>query len=114
MGIVNCPVLVADEPGSWEIVGGTLMHDAIQTAQGKPGSPMKVVYIGTLAPAVSGWWHDLINDGSRGSVHVTALRGNTEKWDTWPEIRRCNPLVAVSSQLPAQTARGTGRRPPGQ
>ena len=99
MGIVNCPVLVADEPGSWEVVGGTLMHDAIQTAQGKPGSPMKVVYIGTLAPAVSGWWHDLINDGSRGSVHVTALRGNTEKWDTWPEIRRCNPLVAVSSSF---------------
>ena len=46
MGIVNCPVLVADEPGSWEVVGGTLMHDAIQTAQGKPGSPMKVIYIG--------------------------------------------------------------------
>ena len=99
MGIVNCPVLVADEPGSWEVVGGTLMHDAIQTAQGKPGSPMKVVYIGTLAPAVSGWWHDLINDGGRGSVHVTALRGNPEKWDTWPEIRRCNPLVAVSASF---------------
>ena len=31
MGIVNCPVLVADEPGSWEVVGGTLMFDAIIT-----------------------------------------------------------------------------------
>ena len=51
MGIVGCPVLVADEPGSWEVVGGTLMFDAIQTAQGKPGSPLKVIYIGTLAPA---------------------------------------------------------------
>ena len=36
MGIVNCPLLVADEPGSWEVNGGTLMYDAIITALGKP------------------------------------------------------------------------------
>ena len=30
MGIVGCPLLVSDEPGSWETVGGELMHDAIQ------------------------------------------------------------------------------------
>ena len=41
MGIVNCPLLVADEPGSWESVGGTLMYDAIITALGKPNSPMR-------------------------------------------------------------------------
>ena len=46
MGIVGCPVLVANEPGSWETVGGQLMHDAITTALGKPGSPMKVILIG--------------------------------------------------------------------
>ena len=40
MGIVGCPLLVADEPGSWETTGGTLMYDAIVTALGKPGSPM--------------------------------------------------------------------------
>ena len=28
-GIVGCPVLVGDEPGSWEVTGGTLMSDAI-------------------------------------------------------------------------------------
>ena len=54
MGIVNCPLLVADEPGSWESVGGTLMYDAIITALGKPNSPMRTVFIGTLAPAMSG------------------------------------------------------------
>ena len=32
MGIVNCPLLVADEPGSWEVNGGQLMADAIDTA----------------------------------------------------------------------------------
>ena len=96
MGIVGCPLLVADEPGSWQVVGGELMHDAIQTAQGKPGSRLKVVYIGTLAPAPSGWWHDLVGDGSHGSTYVQALQGDPEKWDQWPEIRRCNPLTNIS------------------
>ena len=97
MGIVGTPLLVADEPGSWEVTGGTLMHDAIQTAQGKPGSPMKAVYIGTLAPASSGWWHDLVQRGSHGSVYVQSLQGQPEKWDTWPEIRRVNPLTAIDA-----------------
>ena len=96
MGIVGCPVLVADEPGSWETVGGGLMADALFTAQGKPGSQMKVIYIGTLAPATSGWWSELVNDGSHGSTYVQALMGDRTKWDYWPEIRRCNPLTAIS------------------
>ena len=73
MGIVGCPLLVADEPGSWEVNGGTLMADAIEMALGKPESPMRVIYIGTLAPAVGGWWHNLIADGSRGSTYVQSL-----------------------------------------
>ena len=74
-GIVGCPLLVADEPGSWEVVGGALMHDAILTSLGKPNSPMRTVFIGTLAPAMSGWWHDLVNDGSGGTTYVQALQG---------------------------------------
>ena len=97
MGIVGCPLLVADEPGSWETSGGRLMHDAIQTAQGKPGSPMRAIYIGTLAPAAGGWWHELVTRGSRGSTYVQALTGDADKWDRWPEIRRCNPLALVSA-----------------
>ena len=72
MGLVGCPWVIADEPGAWETIGGQLVHDAIETAKGKPGSPLRVVYIGTLAPAVGGWWHDLIADGSRGSTYVQA------------------------------------------
>ena len=56
-GLVNCPWAICDEPGAWEVNGGTLLHDAVQTAMGKPGSPLKAVYIGTLAPAHGGWWH---------------------------------------------------------
>ena len=97
MGIVGAPLLVADEPGSWEVTGGSLMHDAITTAQGKPGSPLKVIYIGTLAPASSGWWHDLVQRGTHGSTYVQSLQGQPEKWDQWPEIRRCNPLSAIDA-----------------
>ena len=96
MGIVGSPIVVADEPGAWEVTGGGLMADAILTGLGKPESPMKAIFIGTLAPSTSGWWHDLIKDGTQGSSHVTLLQGDADKWDQWAEIRRCNPLVAVS------------------
>ena len=99
MGIVGCPLLVADEPGSWEVNGGTLMYDAIITALGKPNSPMRTIFIGTLAPSMRGWWHDLIADGSGPTTYVQALQGDVEKWDTWSEIRRCNPLTAISGDF---------------
>ena len=79
MGIVGCPLLVADEPGSWEVIGGQMMNDAITTAQGKPGSPLKVIIIGTVAPAARGWWPELVAGGSSGSTHVTALQGDPNK-----------------------------------
>ena len=95
MGLVNCPWVVCDEPGSWEVNGGRLMWDAITTARGKPNSPLKILLIGTLAPALTGWWADLVESGSSGSTFVLALRGNAARWDDWNEIRRCNPLVAM-------------------
>ncbi len=95
MGLVGTPWAICDEPGSWEVNGGLLMWDALTTARGKPFSPLKILLIGTLAPATAGWWHDLIEDGTQGSTFVMALRGDPSKWDRWPEIRRCNPLVAA-------------------
>ena len=92
MGIVGCPLLVADEPGSWEAIGGELMHDAIQTAQGKPGSPLKVIYIGTIWPSHSGWWPELIYQGSDESTYVQVLKGSRKHWDKLSEVRRVNPL----------------------
>ena len=92
-GLVHTPFVFADEPGAWEVAGGALMHDALQTAQGKPGSPLRVVYLGTLAPATSGWWHDLVEGGSTGTTHVTALQADPAKWDRASEIKRVNPLM---------------------
>ena len=97
MGLVNCPWAVCDEPGAWETRGGELLNDAIETAKGKPDSPLRTAYIGTLAPARGGWWHDLVQGGAHGSTFVQALRGDPEKWDSWPEIRRCNPLAAIDA-----------------
>ena len=98
-GIVGCPTLVGDEPGAWETVNGQLMADAIQTAQGKPGSAMRVILIGTLAPSTGGWWADLVHGGSGGATYVQKLIGDPARWDRWSEIRRCNPLTAISPEF---------------
>ena len=93
MGLVNVPIVIADEPGSWEYAGGQLMADAILTAMGKPDSTLRAIFIGTLAPARAGWWHDLVDDGSIDHIYVQALVGCSKKWDDWKEIRRVNPLM---------------------
>ena len=56
------------------------------TAQGKPGSRLKLVMAGTLGPLAveSGhWWFDLIADGSNALTHVQHFHGETEGWDSW-------------------------------
>ena len=98
-GIVGTPLLVADEPGAWETIGGTLMNDAIVTALGKPGSPMRAVFIGTLAPSMAGWWHELVKTGSTNSTYVQALTADPDKWSEWREIKRVNPLTAISPEF---------------
>ena len=97
-GIVGAAICIADEPGAWDQKGGELMSDAIDTAIGKPESDLTVIYIGTLAPALGGWWRSLVEAGSTGSTFVMALQGDPEKWDTWSEIRRCNPLMSRFAQ----------------
>ena len=102
MGLVNTPWLIADEPGAWGVNEGMLMFDAISTSLGKPSSPLKALFIGTLAPATGGWWHDLIAKGSHHSTYVQAIQGNRETWDQWPTIRKANPLTAISPEFRKQ------------
>ncbi len=96
-GFVGVPFVVWDEPGASEVNSGQMLFDAVVTSQGKPGSPLKAVFIGTLAPALSGWWHDLVRDGSHGSTYVQCLQGDADTWDHWNTIRKCNPLAAIDS-----------------
>ena len=59
-GLVNVPMAVIDEPRALEIVGGQMMADALFTAQGKVGSALKLVLIGTLSSMATGpghWWY---------------------------------------------------------
>ena len=37
-----------------------------------------------------------LEEGSAGSTYVKLLQGDLDKWDQWPEIRKVNPLTAVS------------------
>ena len=98
-GLVGVPLICIDEPGALDVVGGQLLADAIFTAQGKIGSSLKVVMIGTLAPMATNqghWWYDLIQAGTVGSTHVQYFHGDLDTWDQWPTIRKANPLVTMS------------------
>ena len=94
-GIVGSPIAIFDEPGSWETSGGTLLFDALKTAQGKPGSRLRLIFTGTLAPSTSGWWTELVEGGTHGSTYVSALQGDRKSWDRWPTIAKANPLMAL-------------------
>ena len=99
-GLVNVPLAVIDEPGALEIVGGQMLADSLFTAQGKVGSRLKVVMIGTLAPLATGsghWWHDLITDGTKGRTHVQHFKGELDTWDKWATIRKANPLIFLDA-----------------
>ena len=101
-GIVNVPLIVIDEPGALEIVGGGMLWDAISTAIGKVGSPLKVVLCGTLAPMATSaghWWFDLVADGTHGHTHVQLFQGKLDGWDTWPVIRKANPLSTIDAKF---------------
>ena len=99
MGLVNVPLVVVDECGSFDVAGGEMINAAIQGAMGKPESPLRALYVSTLAPARSGWWHDLIAGGCHGSTYVQSLQGDPSKWADWREIRRCNPLTSISADF---------------
>ena len=104
-GLVNVRLVVLDEPGAFDIIKGQMMADALFTALGKVGSPLKLVMIGTLAPMATTaghWWYDLVDLGTSGTTHVTSFRGEATKWDQWAEIRRCNPLTAISPEFRAK------------
>ena len=101
-GLVNVPIVVIDEPGALEIVGGQMLADSLFTAQGKVGSRLKLILIGTLAPTATSsghWWYDLVTGGTKGTTHVQYFHGDLETWDQWPTIRQANPLVAVDADF---------------
>ncbi len=118
-GLVGVPWVIADEPGAWEVAGGKMMQDAIETSMGKLGSSLRVLYIGTRAPAKHGWWIDLLDGGTPKAAPSSAtsiatvndgMTGNTSARST----RSCAPMPrAVRSCVTSVTkpARTPASRP---
>ena len=100
MGLANFSTIYADEPGSWELRGGQLMHDALRQSLGKRLG-QRLVLIGTRAPAPDGsWWPGLLDAGSGSGTHVTVRSAPREEaWDAWSTIRKVNPLVMHNESL---------------
>ena len=48
-------------------------------SMGKPESPLRVIYIGTIAPSSTGWWADLVDGGTHDSVYIQSLQGDREE-----------------------------------
>ena len=97
-GLVGVGVCVIDEPGALDIIGGQMLADSLFTAQGKLGSKLKLILVGTLAPLATTqghWWFDLIKAGTVGSTHVQYFHGDLDTWDRWATIRKANPLVTM-------------------
>ena len=113
-GLVGTPVLVVDEPGALRGTSGELLHDAIATAQGKVGSPLRALFFGTIAPSRDGWWRELVEGGSIPGTYVQAFQGDVKKWDNLREIYRVNPLSRIDAGFRAKLRqeRDAARRDP--
>lgn len=104
-GLVNAHYAFVDEPGAFELLAGEMVWDALTTAQGKVGSPLRIIAVGTLGPMATGpghWWYDLVNGGSVGRTHVQFLQGDTERWHDLREVYRVNPLARISPEFRAK------------
>ena len=105
LGLVGCPLVIVDEPGSYELEGGKAVWDALATAIGKPESALRLFLIGHLAPratAAGHWYYDLTAKGTRDRTWVHFLQADAAKWDRASEIRRVSPL---SWRYPASRAK---------
>ena len=80
---------------------GRRLWDAITTALGK--RKMTVVAVGTLAPAPltgpASWWPSFVASGSGEGRHVALLQADAEKWESFDEVLRVNPVSAINPIL---------------
>ncbi len=101
MGLVNMPLVIADEPAAWRPSDGALLADALVTALGKPGSDMRLVLCGTLAPLGTDghWWAEMVKAGTRPGVYVQLHQGDRDRWQDLRHVYAVNPLAKVSKEL---------------
>ena len=97
----NVRIVIADEPGAWSPTAGRRLWDAITTALGK--RKMTVVAVGTLAPAPltgpASFWPSFVASGSGDGRHVALIQADPEKWESFDEVLRCNPVSMINPHL---------------
>ena len=97
----NVRLVIADEPGAWSPTAGRRLWDAITTALGK--RKMTVVAVGTLAPAPltgpASFWPSFVASGSGDGRHVALIQADPEKWESFDEVLRCNPVSMINPHL---------------
>ena len=101
-GLVNTPWEICDEPGSWEVTGGHLLFNAIETSKGNSGYPLRSIYISTISPSMDGWWSELATSKSGKGRVVKCLQGDRDKWSSWREVARVNPLTRIAPEFRKQ------------
>ena len=100
LGIVGAPLIILDEPASLHERGGAAMHDALATSSGK--NEMRLIMIGTRAPApASSWWRKLLDDGSGPGIYIQIHEGDDSEtgWFRWANVKKANPLCGVNEHL---------------
>ena len=101
----NSPLVVGDEPAAWMERGGELMYSALETSGGK--NQMRLVLIGTRAPAPEGgWWRNLVDEGDGSprtflQVHDSPVddEGQPINALTMRAARQANPLIGWNPYL---------------
>ena len=102
MGLgANVRLVVCDEPGSWAPQSGRRLWEAVTGAIGKRKTT--VIAIGTLAPSAltgpASWWPQFISAGSGEGRHISLLQADPEKWESFDEVLRVNPVSLVNKYL---------------
>ena len=108
-GLVGVPIVVLDEPGSLETRGGEMLADALFSAQGKPGSALKVICAGTLAPMATSaghWWFDLVEGGTKNTTFVLKYQGDLEDVGPVEHHQEVQPTGGSLTDLQAEAVAG--------
>ena len=111
-GLVGCRLVIADECGSWKGVNGLATWEALTTALGK--QKMTIFAISTIAPsAPNTWWYEAVlgedGDDEGDGVFRYVLKGDLDKWASWPEIIRVNPAALINTRLHRQLKTELGK-----
>ena len=94
-------LIICDEPAAWAPTSGRRLWDAMLTSLGKRRT--QIAAVGTLAPGATtgpaSWWHDLVKAGSGAGRHVSLIQADPEKWESFEEVKRVNPVSMINNYL---------------